>query len=91
MTNNHREPCLIGRDQFRLLVDGVPRAPTKARFPNPALDNQAVIVEGYSAQEGDVIFMVPDTAQSVDFLVVNQQGLPGETYKVPVNLKTASP
>jgi len=35
--------------------------------------------------------MVPDTAQSVDFLVVNQQGLPGETYKVPVNLKTASP
>src|SRR5215831_6959697 len=91
MTNNHREPCLIGRDQFRLMVDGVPRAPTKARFPNPALDNQAVIVEGYSAQEGDVIFTVPDTAQSVDFLVVNQQGLPGETYKVPVNLKSARP
>ena len=91
MTNSHREPCLVGRDQFRLLVDGVPRAPIKARFPNPALDNQAVIVEGYSAQEGDVIFVVPDTAQSVDFLVVNQQGLPGETYKVPVNLKTALP
>jgi hypothetical protein len=91
ITNNHREPCLIGRDQFRLMVDGVPRAPTKARFPNPALDNQAVIVEGYSAQEGDVIFTVPDTAQSVDFLVVNQQGLPGETYKVPVNLKSARP
>ena len=91
MTNNHREPCLVGRDQFRLLVDGVKRAPIKARFPNPALDNQAVIVEGYSAQEGDVIFVVPDTAQSVDFLVVNQQGLPGETYKVRVNLKAAPP
>jgi hypothetical protein len=91
MTNNHREPCLIGRDQFRLLVDGVPRAPTKARFPNPALDNQAVLVEGYSAQEGDVIFVVPDTAESVEFLVVNQQGLPGETYEVPVNLQTARP
>lgn len=91
ITNNHREPCLIGRDQFRLLVDGVPRAPTKATFPNPALDNQAVIVEGYSAQEGDVIFVVPNTAESVDFLVVNQQGLPGETYKAPVNLKTARP
>jgi hypothetical protein len=48
-------------------------------------------VEGYSAQEGDVIFVVPDTAQSVDFLVVNQQGLPGETYKVRVNLKAAPP
>ena len=91
ITNNHREPCLIGRDQFRLMVDGVSRAPTKARFPNPALDNQAVIVERYSAQEGDVIFVVPDTAQSVDFLVVNQQGLPGETYKVRVNLKAAPP
>ena len=91
MTNNHPEPCLIGRDQFRLLVDGVSRAPIRARFPNPALDNQAVLVEGYSAQEGDVIFAVPDAAESVDFLVVNQQGLPGETYKVPVNLKTARP
>ena len=48
-------------------------------------------MEGYSAQEGDVIFVVPNTAESVDFLVVNQQGLPGETYKVPVNLKTARP
>jgi len=91
VTNNHREPCFIGRDQFRLLVDGVPREPAKARFQNPALDNQAVMVEGYSAQEGDVIFVVPDTAESVDFLVVNQQGLPGETYKVPFNLKTARP
>ena len=71
--------------------DGVPRAPTKAIFPNPALDNQAVIVEGYGVQEGDVIFVIPDTAGSVDFLVVNQQGLPGETYKVRVNLKTALP
>jgi hypothetical protein len=91
MTNNHGISELIGSDQFRLLVDGVPRAPTKVRFPNPALDNQAVTVDSYSAQEGDVTFVVPDTTQTVDFLVVNQRGLLGEIYKVPFNLKAAQP
>ncbi len=43
-------------DQFRLLVNGVPRAPDS---------NLNLTVEGGAALDGDVTFEVPDTAQSL--------------------------
>jgi hypothetical protein len=43
-------------DQFRLLVDGVPRAPDS---------DLSVVVEGGSARDGEVIFEVPTTARSM--------------------------
>lgn len=43
-------------DQFRLLVDGVPRAPDS---------DLNVVVEGGSARDGEVIFEVPTAARSL--------------------------
>jgi len=70
--------CYFGADSFRLLVDGVPRAPIGGL-------NRAVASK--SAQEGDVTFVLPDTTESIEFLVVNQQFYPGETYKLPIDLR----
>lgn len=53
LMNNQRSAVNFWDDQFRLLVDGIPRA------PNSGL---SVVVYGISAEEGDVRFVVPRSA-----------------------------
>lgn len=55
-TNKGRVDMSFGTDLFRLLVDGVPRAP--ANWLNDS-------VEGRSAKEGDITFEIPDTSRSL--------------------------
>ena len=52
MTNNGRYPANFWASSFRLLVDGVPRAPEND------LDE---VVKDHSAKEGIVEFVIPDT------------------------------
>jgi hypothetical protein len=61
-------------DSFRLLIDGVPRAPTS--WLNDGVDAR-------SAKESDVIFEMPDTAES---LVLSVTSGP-ETANIPIILK----
>jgi hypothetical protein len=49
-TNNDDYPMNFWDRSFRLLVDGVPRAP---------ISGLNEIVEGQSAKEGDIVFEVP--------------------------------
>jgi len=66
-------------NDFRLFVDGVPRAPDDAPI---------VGVNQQSAQDGDVVFVIPAAAQHL----VLQVGQPGhETSTIPMDLKAAPP
>jgi hypothetical protein len=66
-------------NDFRLFVDGVPRAPDDAPI---------VGVNQQSAQDGDVVFVIPAAAQHL-VLQVGQVG--HETSTIPIDLKAASP
>jgi hypothetical protein len=75
LTNTGRSDLGFGSDSFRLVIDGVPRAPIN--FLNQ-------LVEARSAKEGDVVFEVPDTAESLVLSVKNE----GEdTADIPILLK----
>ncbi len=76
LTNQGRSDLGFWSDSFRLQVDGVPRAPT-SRLND--------LVEGRSAKEADVIFEIPDTAQTIALSVDSGQ----EAGTIPVLLKTA--
>ena len=67
----------LGGDEFRLLVDGVPLAPTK--FPIEVLNYQAGL-------DGEVVFVMPGTATNATLQIGN---LDGETARVPVDLSAA--
>ena len=69
--------AVVSADLFRLLVDGVPLAPT--RSPVEAVAFQASL-------EGEVVFVMPGTATNVILQVGN---IAIETAKVPVDLSAA--
>jgi hypothetical protein len=79
MTNNGRYPANFWGASFRLVVAGVPLAP----------DNDLnEIVDGHSAKEGVVEFVIPDTTADAGF----QIGEAGEGAPVvPFVLKAAKP
>jgi len=75
LTNTGRSDLGFGSDSFRLVIDGVPRAPIN--FLNE-------LVDARSAKEGDVMFEIPDTAESLVLSVKND----GEdTANIPIILK----
>lgn len=73
-TNQGRYPLNFWDDTFRLEVDGIPRAPTSGL-------NE--VVEGTSAKEGEVVFVVDDTIETLALLV----GHGKEKTRVPLDLK----
>jgi hypothetical protein len=74
-TNTTKYDAVLSGSSFRLLVDGVPRAPI-------GLLNE--LVPASSAKEGDAVFVIPDTATAIELQVVNQGD--GATRSVAVNL-----
>jgi hypothetical protein len=79
MTINRDSAATFSADSFRLLIDGVLRAPKNKLFE---------IVRGHSAMEGIVEFVIPDTTTDVGL----QVGEVGEGAPViPIALKTAKP
>lgn len=79
MVNNGRFNANFWGASFRLLVDGVPRA------PDNSLDE---LVESHSAKEGVVEFVIPDTVNDVG-LQVGEVGEGKPT--LPISLKSAQP
>ena len=73
MTNDSGYPDNFWDDSFRLLVDGV------ARAPKSGLNK---LVDGHSAEEGDVTFVIPAETQSAVLRVRNSS----ESTDVPVDL-----
>ncbi len=77
MTNNSGYPGNFWAASFRLLVNGVPQAPE---------NDLNEIVDGNSAKEGIVEFVIPDTATEVGL----QVGKVGEgAPTIPIALKAA--
>ncbi len=74
LTNTGRSDLGFWSDSFRLIIDGVPRAPTN--FLN-------TLVEARSAKEGDVIFDMPESAGSLVLSVANGE----DTANIPLRLK----
>lgn len=72
LTNNEEYPVNFWDDTFRLLVEGVPRSP---------VGGLNKLVQGHSAEEGEVEFMVPAATRSVDLLVRNSD----ESSRIPVD------
>jgi hypothetical protein len=68
---------VVSGDLFRLLIDGVPLAPTKA--PIAALQYQTSL-------DADVEFVMPGTATKT---ILQIGTLGGETVKVPIDLSAA--
>lgn len=77
-TNNSRYPQNFWTASYRLVVDGVPRAPSNSL-------NQ--VVEGESAQEGEVTFEVPVQAKQV----VLRISAGDERTEIPLDLPAAKP
>jgi len=77
MTNNSPSSDVFSRDDFRLLLDNVPRAPI--RGPND-------LVDGHSAREGEVLFVVQDTATSATLEVRHRDKL----NRVQIDLRPAT-
>ena len=75
LTNTGRSDLGFWSDSFRLVIDGVPRAPIN--FLN-------TLVEARSAKEGEVIFEMPDTAVSLVLSVANGE----DTANIPITLNT---
>ena len=74
LTNKGPSDLGFGNDSFRLLIDGVPRA------PKSWLND---LVEPRSAKESDVIFEMPETAESIVLSVTSGP----ETANIPIILK----
>jgi hypothetical protein len=66
-------------DSFRLLVDGVPRAPTSGLN---------LLVENRAARDADVTFEVPDSAHSLVLRVIHHAGY-GNQADLPLTLGPA--
>ena len=78
LTNNDRYDVGLWSDSYRLLVDGVPRAPVN--FLNELVDSR-------SAKEGEVKFVFPDTTQSLVLQIgaVNRTGGKKSPAKLPIS------
>ena len=74
LTNTGRSDLGFWSDSFRLVIDGVPRAPIN--FLNE-------LVDARSAKEGDVMFEMLDTAESLVLSVANGE----DTANIPIVLK----
>jgi len=79
MINNGKYPANFWAASFRLLADGVPRAPE---------NNLNELVDGHSAKEGTVEFVIPDTTTSVG-LQIGEVGEGAPT--IPIALQAAKP
>ena len=81
-TNNDDYPMNFWDRSFRLLVDGVPRAP---------ISGLNEMVEGKSAKEGDIVFEVP-TGENKVVLQISAPTASGtdETTEVPFDLTAAN-
>ena len=77
MTNKGRYPANFWAASFRLLVDGVPRAPE---------NNLDEVVDSHSAKEGTVEFVIPDSTTDVG-LQIGEVGDGAPT--IPITLKAA--
>jgi hypothetical protein len=76
-TNNGRYPLNFWSQSFRLLIDGVPRSPS---------NDLNLVVEPQSAQEGEILFIIPASAPTAQL----QIGDPGrETALIPLDFSTA--
>jgi hypothetical protein len=82
-TSNSPYPVNFWDRSFRLLVDGVPRAP---------ISGLNEIVEGQSAKEGDIVFEVP-TGEDKVVLQISAPTPSGtdETTEIPFDLTAAKP
>ena len=82
-TNNDDYPMNFWDRSFRLVVDGVPRAP---------ISGLNEIVEGQSAKEGDIVFEVP-TGENKVVLQISAPTPSGtdETTEIPFDLAAAKP
>ena len=79
MANNGKYPANFWAASFRLLADSVPRAPE---------NNLNELVDGHSAKEGVVEFVIPDTTANVG-LQIGEVGEGAPT--IPIALKAAKP
>lgn len=79
MTNNGEYPANFWAASFRLVADGVPRAPE---------NNLNELVDGHSAKEGTVEFVIPDTTTKIG-LQIGEVGEGAPT--IPIALKAAKP
>ncbi len=78
MTNNGRFPANFWASSFRVLVDGVPRAPD---------NNLDEVVDSHSAKDGIVEFVIPDSATDVGLQIGDVgQGAP----TISIELKAAN-
>ena len=59
-TSDFRGGMALSGDNFRLLVDGVPRAPA---------ESPSMVIDAQSAIDGDVVFAVPEAATQADLQV----------------------
>ena len=73
MTNNRGYPDNFWDNSFRLLVDGMPRAP---------IDELNKLVDGHSAEDGEVVFVIPAATQSTVLQVRHED----ESTAIPVDL-----
>ncbi len=82
-TNNDDYPLNFWDRSFRLVVDGVPRAP---------ISGLNEIVEGQSTREGEIIFEVP-TGENKVVLQISAPTPSGtdETTEIPFDLAAANP
>lgn len=71
----------FGDASFRLLIDGVPRA------PDSVLNE---LVPGGSAKDGDITFEVPDGTQTLALRIVHHDGY-NVTADVPLTIEGAGP
>lgn len=79
MTNTGRYPANFWAASFRLLIDGVPRAPE---------NDLNELVDAHSAKEGILEFVIPDTTTDVG-LQMGKVGDGAPTF--PVALKSTKP
>ena len=61
LTNNGSYGTNFWTRLFRVLIDGVPRAPT---------NDLNEVVDGHAAKEGDVVFSIPNDAKSVTLRLI---------------------
>lgn len=78
MTNNDRYPVNFWDESFRLLVDGAPIAPVSGL--NKLLHSR-------SAEEGEIEFVIPVTAQSAALKIEHLN----ESTEIPINLSAQLP
>ena len=73
MTNTSKYPDNFWSDSFRLLVEGVPRSP---------VSDLNELVRGQSAEEGKIVFIVPEGTASVALRILHGN----DSTEIPISL-----